>query len=342
MYTSPDSPRGALLAQYVRARITNMKGIDIGLFDFDRHNAIYYFILNADEDIYLRYGGRDVESAVTYLDESSLSIALELGLEKHKLFTKGEAKPSAKPKPLFPRDIVSLNKEVVQENNCVECHLIADFHAIDLEAAGKLSKPQDMYKSPDLKKIGIYLDIPRGLVIKKAPGLETGDLITNLNGIEVLTFADLQYHLDKVDRQEKQIRLSVRRNDELLTVPIDLQPEWWVTDLTHRYWSVDPQLYFNAEALSADEKKALKLPAGSFASRVTEVDINALLSEAHTLEEEDVIIAVDEVQKDELTQNITTYLKLNYQAGNSLTLDVLRNEKPLKLKVETGRQSYRK
>ena len=51
------------MEQYVCARITAMDGIDLGLFDFDRHNAIYYFLLNSDEQIYMRYGGRDSRSA---------------------------------------------------------------------------------------------------------------------------------------------------------------------------------------------------------------------------------------------------------------------------------------
>jgi hypothetical protein len=36
----PDSILGKLLQQYVCARITRMDQIDIGLFDFDRHNAL--------------------------------------------------------------------------------------------------------------------------------------------------------------------------------------------------------------------------------------------------------------------------------------------------------------
>ena len=56
------SPRGRLLSQYVLVRITRMDGIDLGLFDYDRHNTLYYFALNADEQIYLRYGGRAAES----------------------------------------------------------------------------------------------------------------------------------------------------------------------------------------------------------------------------------------------------------------------------------------
>ena len=78
----PDSTLGKLLEEYVCARITRMDRIDIGLFDFDRHNALYYFVLNADQQIYLRYGGRDAESASTYLNLRSLELALKEGLER--------------------------------------------------------------------------------------------------------------------------------------------------------------------------------------------------------------------------------------------------------------------
>jgi hypothetical protein len=85
-----DSPRGKLLSQYVCARITRLDDVDFGLFDWDRHNTLYYFALNADEQIYLRYGGRDPQSPITYLDLESIELALEKGLELHKLYQDGK------------------------------------------------------------------------------------------------------------------------------------------------------------------------------------------------------------------------------------------------------------
>ncbi len=65
MLTEKDTKRGRLLQEYVTARITRMDGINIGLFDYDRYNTLYFFALNADEQIYLRYGGRDERSATS-------------------------------------------------------------------------------------------------------------------------------------------------------------------------------------------------------------------------------------------------------------------------------------
>ena len=79
-----------------------MQGIDVGHWKYDRHNALYYFILNADEEIYMRYGGRDADSATTYLNLRSLERALQQGLEMH---VDTERQTVTRPAPLFAKDI---------------------------------------------------------------------------------------------------------------------------------------------------------------------------------------------------------------------------------------------
>jgi len=79
----------------------------------------------------------------------------------------------------------------VEMNRCVGCHLIVDYQAVELEERGEFFKPSDISLSPGLKKIGIELDEPKGLVMKSGPGLKEGDLIAGLNESEVVTFADL-------------------------------------------------------------------------------------------------------------------------------------------------------
>src|SRR5262245_14827802 len=85
-----DSPLGKLLGQYVCARITRMDKVDIGLFERDWNNTLYFFMLNEDEQIYMRYGGRDAASPDTYLNLDSLRLALEQGLELHRRYTEGQ------------------------------------------------------------------------------------------------------------------------------------------------------------------------------------------------------------------------------------------------------------
>jgi hypothetical protein len=120
--TPKNSLRGQLMQQYVLARIVTMADIDIGLFDYDRHNSIYFFVLNADKQIYLRYGGRDAEDGGTYLNLSSIELAMRQGLKQHELFKADKLPKPPRPAPMFPQEIVSLKCEIIDRNHCVECH----------------------------------------------------------------------------------------------------------------------------------------------------------------------------------------------------------------------------
>lgn len=329
-----------------------MSGIDIGLFDHDRHNAIYFYILNADERIYLRYGGRDPESASTYLNLESLEIALELGLEQHALYKAGKLPPQPRPEPFFPRDIPLLKEFEIDRGRCVECHLIADYQAQELEAAGAFSDPQTklrtIYRSPNLKTIGIHLDVPKGLVVKEAKGavatagMQSGDLITALNGDSVLTFGDLQHRYDKVPRNADTVSLTVNRDGGKKSLDVNLPPEWWRVDTYYRFWTVEPNLFFFTRMLTADEKAKHDFPAHGFASEVTDVDPGAIPLGLHKLKKGDIIYAVDGVKSDEFTQDLELYLKLNKKAGELMTVSLLRDGEPMKMEIRTQRDYYRK
>ncbi len=231
-------------------RITSMNSVDIGLFDYDRHNAVYYFAMNADEQIYLRYGGRDASSPDAYLNLDSFELALEAGLRQHRRYRSNQLPRLRRPEPLYPENIPLLDEEVLSLGRCVECHLIADYQLLEREFNGTLNKLQDMFVYPDIRTIGIHLDVPKGLVVGKATGavaaagLRPGDLIVALNDASVLTFGDLQHLYNKVPRDATRIELSVQRTDGVETLTVDLPREWWYTDIYHRYWTVDTQAFF--------------------------------------------------------------------------------------------------
>jgi len=234
------------MQKFVLARITTMAGIDIGLFDYDRHNSIYFFILNADEHIYLRYGGRDAEDAMTYLNLQSLELALKAGLDRHELYRQGKLAKQPRLAPFYPEQIALLKKNEIDRGRCVECHLIGDYLAQEAELAGRLDRPKMLYPSPDLKKLGIHLDVPSGLVIDKVEGaaekagLHAGDSIIAIDGVEVLTFGDLQYRFGKADRNARRIKLTIDREGGRRDLSVALPAEWWVTDTSYRFWSVEP------------------------------------------------------------------------------------------------------
>jgi len=325
-----------------------MDDVDIGLFDRDWNNTLYFFILNEDEQIYLRYGGRDWASPDTYLSLSSLELALQQGLELHRRYQQGELKKAERPKPLFPREIPLLVERTIKRNACVECHLIGDFQNLHREQDGTLDKLKHLYRSPDIKTIGIHLDVPKGLIVKdardavQAAGMKPGDRITALNGTPVWTFGDLQYQYDKVDRRAERISLSVDRSGEPIDLTVALPARWWWTDLTFRQSTVEPRVYFASRPLTEAEKLRCGLPPEGFASEVTRVDELVKMVKSHELRVSDIIVGVDGVERDELADTAELFIKLRKKAGDSVMLDVLREGKRISMPLKTYRMSFRK
>jgi serine protease Do len=342
------SPRGKLLSQYVRVRVPRMDDVNIALFDYDRYNALYFFILNADEHIYLRYGGRDNVSQDSYLHLDSLELALKKGLDLHRNYQAGKIKAPAPPKPMLPKEIPLLLERTYDRGACVECHLIGDFQLQQREMEGTLDKVTEIFRSPDLKNIGVVLDVPMGLVVKETreaaqqAGLEAGDLITRINGAVVWTFGDLQYAYDKVVRTAKQIRLTVEREAKPVELTLALPLRWWYSDIRYKQLTIDPRTYFESRPLTELEKKENNLPVDGFASRVSQVDNFARVLKSHALKPGDIIFGVDGVQRDEYADTAEFFIRLRKKAGDTVTLDVVRDGKRFQMPLRTFQMSFRK
>jgi hypothetical protein len=343
-----DSPLGKQLSQYVCLRITRLDDVDVGLFDRDWNNAIYFFAFNPDEKIYFRYGGRDSASPDTYLNIDSLELALRQGLQLHEQYLSGALKLPERPKPLFPREIPLLVQRTFAQRQCVECHLIGDFQNIQREQDGVLDKLTHLYRSPDIKTLGIELDVPKGLVVKAASGaalaagMKPGDRIATWSGTPVWTFGDLQYRFDKVDRHVETVTTEVDRGGTPVSLTIALPARWWWTDLRFRQSSVDPRLDFEDRPLSAEEKQKLGLPPDGFASQVKYVSEFAKVRKTHDLQTGDIIYAVDTAERDPIANTAELFLKLRKKAGESATLGVIRNGQRIQMPLRTYQLSFRK
>jgi hypothetical protein len=325
-----------------------MDDVDVGLFDRDWNNAIYFFLINADEQIYMRYGGRDSQAADTYLNLNSLELALKKGLDLHRQYQKGELAKTERPKPFFPREIPLLVERTFKQNQCVECHLIGDYQNLQRERDGTLDKLTHLYRSPDIKTIGIYLDVPQGLVVKdaqgpvQASGMKPGDRISALNGTAVWTFGDLQYRYDKVNRRTDKVRITVDRGGKSVDLAVALPVRWWWTNLTFRQSSVEPRPYFEDRPLTEEEKRKQGLKPDGFASQVKYVAEFAKIMKTHELKVGDIIAAVDGVDHDEFANTAELFIKLRKAPGDSVMLDVIRDGQRIRMPLKTYRMNFRK
>lgn len=331
--------------QYVNVRITRMDDVDIALFERDWNNTLYYFIMNADEEIYLRYGGRDARGPLTYLNFDSLELALTKGLELHRQYQQGQLKRTERPKPFFPRQIPPLVERTFARGQCVECHLIGDFTLVHREQTGTLDKVRDLYRWPDIRTLGIELDIPKGLIVKtvqQGSGFRAGDRVAALNGTPVWTYGDLQYRFDKVPRNAREVRLTVDRGGQSVEIPVTLPERWWLTDLRFRQLTVDPRAEFESKPLSLVEKRMYNLKPEGFASQVTRLGGFAEMLKVHELKVGDIVYAVDGAEADDIANTPELFIKLRKTAGDTVTLDIIREGKRMKMPVRTQRMAFRK
>ncbi len=348
MLSPKSSPRGKLLAQYVRARITRIDDSNVALFDRDWNSTLYYFVLDADERIYLRYGGRDARSHDTYLNLASIELALAQGLELHRRATAGELKFPDPPKPLYPRDIPMLFENTSQRGRCVECHLAGDFMLQQRERDGTLDRPTHLFRFPDIRSLGIELDVPKGLVVKEATGavaaagMRAGDRIASLDAAPVHTFGDLQYRLDKTPRTAREIRMGVDRAGAAVDLAVALPERWWVSDIRFRQLSADPRAEFESRPLTAEEKRRHGLKDDGFAAEVTSIGGFATMLKVHELRTGDIVFSVDGVDRDEIANTPDLYIKLHRNAGDTVTVGVLRDAKRFEMPVRTQRMFFRK
>ena len=325
-----------------------MDNVDIALFEYDRNNTLYFFLLNADEEIYMRYGGRDSRSPDSYLNLESLALAASKGLELHKQYQAGQLAKKPRPKPDSARNYPMLVERTYKANACVECHLIGDFQNLHREKDGTLDKLVHLFRSPDIRTLGVDLDVPKGLLVKQvsgqasAAGMQAGDVIRKWEGDTVWTFADLQHRYDKVPRTATTVAVTVERDGAWKDLTVSLPVRWWWTDTRYRQSSVEPRSYFEDRALTAEEKTKLGLPQEGLASAVKYVSSMAQSVQAHDLQVGDIIVAVDGKDRDAHANTASLFIVLYKKPGDTGTLEVLRDGKKITMPLKTIRMSFRK
>jgi hypothetical protein len=327
-----------LYRQYVLARVTDLRGVDVGHFDFDPDSTLYTFVINADEQILLRYGGRDDESAETYFNEKSLQLALERGLAQYRLAKEGKLEPEPRAPAKTPADYPDIKRDIIDKDKCVHCHNIGSAKTKLAQAAGKLDKQVDLWVYPEVLALGITLDPEKGTVIKKVEkaakeaGLKAKDEIVRLAGKPVLTYGDLQQRLHLVPHDARTLELVVRRGDAEETVTLKLPEYWRVTKIERRggTHALEPFPEFWGKELDEDAKRKLGLKKEDFACEVTKfwVRTNA---QAAGLQVGDVVCAVDDVTKCPYTCNPVLWIRLNRNAGDTVKVKVLRGGKTFEL-----------
>lgn len=325
-----------LYDQYVLLRLLDLRGVDVGLFDFDPDSTLYSFVLNADEQIYLRFGGRDDAGHETYLNLPALQLAMERGLEQHKLAKESKLPKPARAKPRFAGEYPDVKRDTIDKDKCVHCHHMGSGKTRSMQSAGKLDKQADLWVYPEVGPLGITLDAEKGTVIKKADGaakdagLKARDEIARVGTVSVLTYGDLQEALDKVPRDAKELKICIWRGKEAMWLTLKLPADWRITKIERRSFAqaVEPFPEFWGKELDKAAKQKLGIRKDEFAVEVTRF-WGKTNGQAAGVAVGDVVFEVDGVNKSPYTCNPGLWIKLNRKAGDTVKVKVLRGGKTL-------------
>ena len=322
---------------FVLLRMTYMRGVNIGLFEYDYDMTWMAFFLDADGRIISRYGTRDHTSSDSHNTSGGLRNTMSEVLAVHKEESAKPQKPYVMPK-LQPIDIPAYAR-TYGANNCGRCHMLNEAKWEQQRADGTMKDgPFFMYPLPET--IGIKLDLTKGNKIKEVrpntfaenAGLRANDLIRTANGMRILTTADMQYVLDKID-SPGELNLEIVRKDKTIKKVIELTGNWRASDVSWRK-SIRMRSNFNPFTrnifmLKPNEKDDLGIEREQIAFRLNDAigDVQAA-----GLKKGDIIVALDG-KRQLFYRNPQYYPFIEHKSDDMMAVTVLREGKELTLSL---------
>ncbi len=307
-------------------------GADLRRFEFDHDLTWFAFLLNADETIYGRYGGRDASDAEARLSMKGLRHAMLRALDAHK---SPPAAVAIAGRPERAEDFVAASRH----KGCIHCHNINEFRRADLKAAGKWDR-NSVWVYPLPENVGITLDVDSGDLVKtvsvgsaaEKSGLKSGDRLAKLNGYGVASFADASYALHKAPAKG-ELPVSWVRAGKEMTGTISVTDGWRKTNLTWRPSMLDilPSAPFSGGELTEAEKNAMGLDPKHAALR-QDAEVHAILKAAG-LKGGDIVIGFDGKTVEGDISKLFGYVRRNYLVGDDVAINIIRGGKRTVVKL---------
>jgi hypothetical protein len=316
----------------VLLRITNMRGVNLDVFDFDYDLTWAGFFLNDREKVLGRFSGRTAKSPDGYLTLGGLKNAMRAALAAYR--RDPETKLDREPTP--PRTVESYPAaKAVKTDACIHCHQVYNYRRAERKAAGTW-RLADVFVYPEPNNLGIVLDPEQGNRVNSVrkdsaadrAGLQASDVLLLVDGQPVASFGDVQYVLHRLP-PKGSVRVAWRHEGEEHTAALELTEGWRATDIGWResMWGLEPAPHVYGQDLTPREKKDLGLPEKGMAFR--QGDFVPGPAKRAGIQAKDVIFSIDGKQLEMTMLQFNAYVRLNFKVGDRITINVVRNGKRL-------------
>jgi len=337
-----------------------MNGVDLSRFEFDYDTTWHAFFLDADLNVYSRYGGRDEESSDGRLSKDSLLTTMREVLAVHERRQRRDAIP---PTPLeadardgagphvdlqpslgtrtTPEEIPLLKSN---HQGCVHCHQVREYRLLQ-SYYGKTFSREELFVYPLPENLGIRFDRRHGHKIERvAPhspaanaGLLVGDIVTRLGDVPIHSEQDVRWSLHRMPSTAQPF-MNVERNatgsapDQTIRVQLRLNGAWRETELGWRksLRSVPLPMGFLAYDLGREERRSEMLPEDRLFIKVVSIRGPGLAASLG-LEKGDFITALEGRRDDRSFEDFKSDLLRRYHPGDRVHITVLRKNREIEL-----------
>jgi len=211
-----------------------MNGVNIQHFQFERDLTWMAFFMNADDQFYARYGGREDHDPESHLTKKSLLRVMNQVLD---LYKQGDVQtsryePKAAPRRI-PEEIPTVGPLLNRRRNkCLHCHDVKNMELVHKRSQGEFSKYM-VFTYPSPSRLGLLIDPDRQDHVKKVAadspaakaGLKAGDRLLAVDGQRILTFGDFARVLE-LTPERVTLPVAYERAGAEGKAAVTLSPGW--------------------------------------------------------------------------------------------------------------------
>lgn len=329
-----------------------MADVDLNVYRFDYDLTFVALLMHPDGTIYHTFGGRDWTGPASYLPMESLVDLLRRTLVEHAAYQRNPAPPPAQ-EPRTVQQIPTMAKRLAagERVDCFHCHTVHDAQVASRRQEGIWSR-EDAFVWPDPIQLGWTLDRldqDRLVAVNEpspahAAGLEPGDRLIALNGIQVATFGDVQRVLHEADAGEIELEVRFLRKGDGRTARL-LLPAGWKTPTPEVFswraikWNLSPRPGFGGNQLSGKELRALGLEPDRFAFRVTylvtwgEHADSGRNARRAGIRKGDIVLSVAGNHDFDSVSEYHAWFRMTRTTGETVPVELLRDGKKLSVEL---------